>query len=183
MCESESVAKVQLQIITGLQGTDGGTNFVQMVLDFGPTGRGQNQDGELSTAQVLLTLEVLIRGDLGLEAFCFRRLNQIAVLQIAPTPLKSRHDNMPDERATQGSGCSLVEEDFHPRSSGFGDDEALAGEFQNRFNLLLGDSRKPLQELAHCGPVFQIFEQRLHWNAGAAKNPCATDLAGHTFHC
>ena len=53
--------------------------------------------------------------------------------------------------------------------------------FQDRASLLERHARKPLDELRHESPVFEIFEQCCDRYAGAAKYPSTTDAFGVTF--
>ena len=145
--------------------------------------RDPDQDGDFSAGDGLLVFEILVGRDQSLETVRLCHPDQLPVLQIAPALLKRREDDVPGQQTAKWSGGTLVKEDFHPRSSGFDYGEALAREFQHCLDLLFGDTGKPFEELADGGPILKIIKQSLHRDAGAAKGPCAADLARHTFHC
>ena len=180
--ESESVAEIQLLIITRPQGIHGSGNFFEVLLDFWPACGRKNQDGELPATEILLMLQVLVRCDQRLKTVRLRHANEFTILQIVPALLERGYDGMPGQRVSKWGGRSLVEEDFHPRSALFGDREALACEFQYRFDLRLRDARKPFEKFADRRAVFEVVEQRLHRDARAVEKPSAADLAGHTFN-
>jgi hypothetical protein len=57
---------------------------------------------------------------------------------------------------------------------------ALRREVENALNLFTRDV-KIFQNLFD-GRVFQVLENRCHWDARAAKHPRAANLAGDTLH-
>jgi len=51
-----------------------------------------------------------------------------------------------------------------------------------RAGLVGRDTRKELHKFSQGDSVFQVFEQRRHWDPGAAEHPGTTDALGILLH-
>jgi hypothetical protein len=81
-----------------------------MPLNLPPIRGGQHENCQLSRAEILLVLEILIRGYKDLEA-SFGRPQQIAVFQIGPAQLERGGNFVGCKRTAQRCGRALIEED------------------------------------------------------------------------
>ena len=84
-----------------------------MALDSWPTGREQKDNGQATTGQILLVLEILVGFNEGVEACLFSRCNEFTVLRLRSTLLAHGCDLMVQQRLVQRGGSALVEEEFH----------------------------------------------------------------------
>jgi hypothetical protein len=70
-----------------------------------------------------------------------------------------------EQRLAQRCGCSLVEKNLHQFQRDWlapsGRDQALLGVPQHALGLRAGHPGKPLEEIIHPCPTFQVFEQSL----------------------
>lgn len=81
-----------------------------------PTGGFENYDGHTSFFEILLVLQVAVRGDEHLEPRLFRSSDQFAILEAGSTTFVSGFYDMGMESVPQWGGRSLVEKNFQ---SGF----------------------------------------------------------------
>lgn len=129
---------------------NGHHNKRYVALDSWPTGREQNDDGQATTGQILLVLEILVGCNEDLEARLFSRCNEFTVLKLRPTLFVRGDDFMAQQRLAQRGRSTLVEEDFH--SDNF--EGASRRVLKDCSGLFRGDTWKPLDELVQRRIVF-----------------------------
>src|SRR5437667_1799013 len=102
----------------------------RITLNHRPTCRGQNQNGEVPRAQVLLTAQALVSGDERIERR-FGTAEKVAILKLCPARFVGRGNGVARQRVAQGRGRSLVEENLHQLRRRLlapsGGDQALLG--------------------------------------------------------
>lgn len=73
----------------------------------------KHHDGDLSASKVLLVLKVLVRGEKDFKSGLLGYRDQFAVLQAAPTQVRSLGNVMTFEMAGQTVRRVFIEEDAH----------------------------------------------------------------------
>jgi hypothetical protein len=104
--------KGQLDEVARAECVDRRRNFRQVTLNQRPTCSREHQNGETPRAQVLLTAQVLVRGDDGMER-SLSCAEKFAVLEFGPAHLVGSPNNVAVQRVAQRRGRPLVEENFH----------------------------------------------------------------------
>src|SRR5438445_4283572 len=87
-------------------------NFLEMQTKLRPPIRGQNQNGELPAAKVLLVTDVLV-GSYHQLKLCFRHLEQKTIRDGLPAHFPSCLDGMAGEELTKSARSVLVQQNLH----------------------------------------------------------------------
>lgn len=145
-----------------------------------PTRGPEDYDRDLPAVEVLLIAEILVGGDQKLKSHRLSHLNELAVLQLTPTTLERRLDDVPVERAAKRGRRPLIEEELQIASGPNG--QALAGMLQYRIDLRPSYTRKPLQELDDGGTALKILKKGAHGHARRPEQPFSADLAWGTLY-
>ena len=169
--ESNNARHADLAVAAALRLTDGCNHSRQMTLDPWPTCRQQDNDGHAAASEILLVLEVLVRGDKDLEPCFFSRGNEFPILKLRPALFVRGCHFMTCQRVAQWRRGALIEKNLH--SDGF--EGAASGVHENGSRLLHGDARKPFDKVVYRCIVFKILEQRRDRHARATKHPSAAD--------
>ncbi len=181
-----SSAEGQFPIVARLQGIDRGCNQGHAGADAEPACRGQDKYGDFAMREILLVLEALVGCHQNVEPIGFGCLQEISVCQIVPAEFERRYDNVASEGASEGNRCALIKENAHrPRRGSLayrGGLQAAGGVFEDGFDLLALDSRKPGKKIIDRRAVFQVFKQRGHGDTCSPEDPGATHLARIVLH-
>lgn len=137
------------------------------LLDTRPAGREQDHDANGSVGQVLLVLEIPVRGQQNFEACLFSESDQLAVFQIRPSTLVGALNSMFRKFPAQRQGRPLVEEDLHLG----GRERTPSRVFKNSLGLVDRHAGEPIDELMDRGVVFEVLEQRGDRNASPPEHP------------
>lgn len=89
------------------------SDIVNHFLNSWPIGCTDDNDSDVSRLQVLLILEVRIRGDQDVESVTLGSIEQFAVGQCGPAHLKCGGHVMLCQRQSQWNRNALIEEDAH----------------------------------------------------------------------
>ena len=150
-----------------------------------PARRGQYQNRQSSSDEVLLAAQLLVGCDEGIEGR-FRRCEEGAVIEPGPAHLISRGDSVTDQRLTQRCGSTLVKENSHARlavgAARLRRRQTLLRVPQHKLHLFARHAGEPLQEIIHPPAVFEVLEQCLDRHACAFEQPRAADFSRHAFH-
>jgi hypothetical protein len=107
-------------------------------------------------------------------------IQQVAICEGGPAYFVGSGNGVARQCVAQRRGRSLVEENPHWVRGGLlaptGGRQALLGVVQNRLNLFAGHAGKPLQEIIHPRPTFQVLKQRFDRHPCAFENPGAAHL-------
>ena len=129
--------------------------------------------------------QVAVRGDERIES-CLGRVEEGAVIECGPAHFMRGRDGVPSQRAPQGDGSALIEQNPHAQSlrarSRSRHCQATLGVLQHGLYLLARHTRKPLEEVIDARAVFEVLEEGLHRYARTSEEPFSADLAGQALH-
>ena len=91
---TQSGRPLQFSKLTLLKSERSHRDFVGVKLDFGPTRCPQDEHRQATPGQVLLIPQVLVGGDVNVEAHGLRTLNQCTVLELSPPTFERRFYGM-----------------------------------------------------------------------------------------
>lgn len=139
-----------------------------------PTVGRQHDDGQASTAQILLGIDVLITGDEDIETLTLRQSQQLAVRYLLPgTRVRRRRKSGGVKRCSEMPRDTLIEQ--HP----FGHSAAprltdlldrRASQLDRRDRILARESRICIQDVVERHPIGQVVKQNLDRDPRAAKD-------------
>ena len=105
------------------------------------------------------------------KAFLLRRVKQLPVFQLRPTPFEGGGNFVLRQRVTQRFRSALIEQYAHLCRG----KRTACGVIEYGTNLLQSDTRKPFHELRHQRAVFKIFKQGRHRHARTPEYPRSAD--------
>jgi hypothetical protein len=177
--------ELQFSEIAGTERVHRGDDLRLVSVNLRPARRGQYQNRQSSSGEVLLAAQLLVGRDEGIEGR-FRRCEEGAVVEPGPTHFMGRGDGVAAQRSTQRYGSTLVKENSHAHhavgAARLRRRQTLLRVPQHKFHLFARHAGEPLQEIIHAPAVFEVFEQCLDRHACAFEQPCVADFSRHAFH-
>lgn len=110
---SPRLGESNLFIAAGVQVVYGLGDPGDVTPDARPARRHQHEHADPPARQVLLVVDVLVRGDKDVETFGLGAGEQLPVLEVVPAPLVCSLDSVLRQVIPQGHGCPLIEEKPH----------------------------------------------------------------------
>jgi hypothetical protein len=177
--------ETQLHDIARTERVDRRDNFRLMSANLRPARRGQHQNSQPLSGNVLLVAEVLVSSNEGFE-IRLSRLQEGAVVKRRPAHLIGRRDGVAGQCATQRRGSSMVEENFptglavNPARSRHRQTSLRV--LQHKLDLFACHAGKPLQEIIDSRAILEVLEQCPDRHACAFEHPFAADFSRHAFN-
>lgn len=135
-----------------------------------PTGCRNYENSDLPPTQILLVLQISVRGDKQFVSGLLRLGQHLTVLERAPTQFEGCGDLVVRQITAQWDGRTLIEKDTH-----LGRVQGLRDVLQYRAGLFAADSGEPLKKISELRSILQVLEQGGDGHPSTSKHPSSAD--------